>query len=269
MRFCVALADDLPAELANLRWEALHAPDGYLPLSMGTAFSRLIRVRARSAKPLPPTPVTMLQVRADPGDAGSVDLAALDPQMWQYTDSVMKRPWGRLLDMHPLGPAASPDQLRAQTAQGYHIVHLMAHAQSAGKETRLILTDAAGRALAVDEEVWVDCLTPVDGLAPTLVFLATPAWPPSVEVPSFSGAVTRLLRAGVRFVITVQGPVEAPQLARFSESFFNSLLQTGLVDVAVATARFEMLDPDQSNTWGWTYPVLTTRTPTSSLVAAA
>lgn len=269
MRFCVALAEDLPAEFANVRWEALHAPDGYLPLSMGTAFSRLIRVRSRPSKSLPPTPVYMLQVRSEPVDTGILALPALDPQMWQYTDSVMKRPWGKLLDLQRLGPAVTLDKLRAQVMRGYHIVYLMAHAQSDEKQTRLILTDEAGQAIPVDEEAWVNCLAPVDGPAPTLVFLAAPASPLSAGVAPFSGAVTRLLRTGARFVITLQGPVEAQQLARFNESFFNLLLQTGLVDVAVATARFEMLDPDQANTWGWTYPVLTMRTPASSLAAAA
>jgi hypothetical protein len=268
IRFLVALAEDLPPEIIRVRWEALHVPDGYLPLSMSTAFSRLIRVRAHPSPPLSPTPLRMLQIIANPTGLGAYGLQELDSPVWNFMDSVTKRPWGQSMELSRLGPAPTLDQVRATLQKSYHVVYVAAHVLFDEKGTGLILANNTGQAMLVPVEAMIDHFVPTDQPAPSLVFLATPAPSSTSGGQPWFGLVSRLLRAGVRFVITLHGPLEPWRLAQFNESFFNSLLQTDLIDVAMATARFGMLEPDRLSSWEWTYPVLTLRTHGASLVAA-
>jgi hypothetical protein len=249
--------DDLPAELAQLRWEALQAPDGYVPLSLSTVFSRSARVRARRARSSSERPLRMLQIVSNPAGLEALDLAALDPVAWKFTNELIERSQDGLMVVDQLAEEPTPDQIRSRTGRGYHIVYVAAHALQGEGEMWLVLADDTGQAHPVPEGVFADALAPKDGPPPHLVFLATPLTAQEQAKPVESGLVRKILETGVRAVIAIESPMEAGLQNHFCDRFFAALLDTGAIDVAMAEARAKIYEPGE---WEWTYPVLTMRT---------
>jgi hypothetical protein len=249
--------DELPPELAQLRWEALQAPDGYVPLSLSTVFSRSARVRARRAKSSSERPLRLLQVVSNPAGLEALDLAALDPLAWKFTDKLVECSEDGLMVVEQLAEDPTPEQIRSQTGRGYHIVYVAAHALVRNGETRLVLADDAGHAHLVPEDLFADALAPKDAPPPHLVFLVTPFTTQGQAQPVGPGLVRKILETGVRAVVAIQDPMPAELLYRFGDRFFAALLETGAIDVAMAEARAKIYEPAE---WAWTYPVLTMRT---------
>jgi hypothetical protein len=249
--------DELPAELAQLRWEALQAPDGYFPLSLNTVFSRSARVRARRGRSSSERPLRMLQIVSNPAGLEEFDLSALDPLAWKFANELIERSQEGLMVVEQLAEEPTPDEIRARTRRGYHIVYVAAHALLNDGETWLVLASDTGQAKPVHQDGFVDILVPKDGPPPDLVFLATPLTAQGQANPVESGLVRKMLETGVRAVIAIQAPMEAGLQNRFSDHFFTALLKTGAIDVAVTAARAKIHEPRE---WAWTYPVLTMRT---------
>ena len=249
--------DELPPELAQLRWESLQAPDGYVPLSLSTVFSRSARVRARRAKSSSERPLRLLQIASNPAGLEALDLAALDPLAWEFTNKLMERSVEGLMVVDQLTEDPTPERIRSWTGRGYHIVYVAAHALVSNGETRLVLADDAGQAHPVPEDLFAGALAPKDAPPPHLVFLVTPFTTPEHAQPVGPGLVRKILETGVRAVIAIQDPMPAELLYRFGDRFFAALLETGAIDVAMAEARAKIYEPAE---WAWTYPVLTMRT---------
>jgi hypothetical protein len=249
--------DDLPAELAQLRWETLQPPDGYVPLSLSTVFSRSARVRARRARSSSERPLRMLQIVSNPAGLEALDLPALDPLAWKFTNKLIERAEEGLMVVDQQAGEPTPEQIRSRTGRGYHIVYVAAHALVSNGETRLVLADDAGQAHPVPEDLFADALAPKDAPPPHLVFLVTPFATRGHAQAVGPGLVRKILETGVRAVIAIQDPMPAELLYRFGDRFFAALLATGAIDVAMAEARAKIYEPGE---WEWTYPVLTMRT---------
>ena len=118
----------------------------------------------------------------------------------------------------------------------------------------MILADEKGEATEVSCQSVVSALIS-SGDPPYLVFLATPvtAGDLGTALVSMSPA---LISAGACAAVAIQGPIEEERLSRFSNCFYETLIKTGIIDLALMAARNEIYDPSN---WEWANPVLYTR----------
>jgi len=160
------------------------------------------------------------------------------------------------------------DAVRIQPSRAgenvYHIVHLLAPAAFHDDQGYLILPDDAGRAQEVPFKAVADAIVSSDP-PPRLVFLAVPLTTRGQEGVTLVDQAQMLIEAGVQALVAIEPPISAPNLLRFIRHFYDTLMRTGVIDVAMAEARAEIYNPDNPNNWEWTYPVLYMRTPDSRL----
>jgi hypothetical protein len=71
-----------------------------------------------------------------------------------------------------------------------------------------------------------------------------------------------LVDAGVRAAIAIQGPIREDRLVTFCNCFYETLITTGVIDVALMVARGAIFDP---SSWEWANAVLYMRTPSGEL----
>lgn len=118
----------------------------------------------------------------------------------------------------------------------------------------MILADEKGEATEVSCQSVVSALIS-SGDPPYLVFLATPvtAGDLGTALVSMSPA---LISAGACAAVAIQGPIAEERLSRFSNCFYETLIKTGIIDLALMAARNEIYDPSN---WEWANPVLYTR----------
>jgi hypothetical protein len=241
--------------LLRLRWETLHEPDGYVPLSLNTAFSRYVPVDAPRGWPISERPLRMLVVASDPMDRGFADQAVdLNKRIARWA----KRSWGQLVEADILGSRPTLEQIRAEMERPYHVVHILAQREVEGERAVLLLADERGRGHPVPEEVFAELIVAGRDQTPYLVFLGSPA-----DIPMETGAgehalPVMLLEGGVQAVVSIQSGFRADLLGRFTDRFYASLFQQGAVDVGMTEARAEVFDMTE---WEWTCPILYVRTP--------
>ena len=151
-------------------------------------------------------------------------------------------------------PFATLDLLRSKLRDGgYHVVQLLVHAVSEGRNGSVILADDASQVNAVPCEDVVNALLSAALEPPRLFFLATPPSADAQEAQVLASLGSLLAAAGVPAVVAIQGPMDNSTLARFTTKFYSTLTQTGAIDEAVRDARRQIYEPDS---WEWTSPVL-------------
>jgi hypothetical protein len=65
------------------------------------------------------------------------------------------------------------------------------------------------------------------------------------------------LQKGAQAVAVLQQPLTQPDALGFLQEFYVTLIQTGVIDLAMREARRSLYRPDD---WTWTNPVLSMRT---------
>ncbi len=258
--------DDIPPHLAPIRWEALQAPDDYLPLSLCTAFSRYkrVRVRAGPAEQLFERPLRILQILAQPTDLETFGLPPLDPALGSPTERLISSPFGSMVNVDRLEGPITLGALKQRLEHGYHVAYVVAHTVLRGDRQHIMLANKAGHAQLVDEETLSAVLGFKTRFPPQLVILALPLTQREATGVLHLGLMERLIEAGVQSVITSELPQENRKLQAFNETFFKTLMQTGVIDIAVTHARAEIFD---TQGWDWSYPVLVTRNRDTQLFA--
>ena len=263
-------------ELHCVWWEALHDPTRDEPLTLDMPFSRFMRVKAPRGWAISERPLRMLIATSNPEGLGEFGLTTIDVALERELISKATRSVQRSLDVNKTTGAPTLGNLRRQLESGYHIIHVLAHATLVDGRGCLILESADGKANRVRFEEVADLIAHSSREVPYFVFLATPMTA-SDQRPLFKNrslfiaspvgeALVRLapmlIEAGVQAVVAVQAPIDNQKLWLFIERFYNVLIRTGVIDMAMAEARTRIYSPDS---WEWAFPVLYMRTPGAQL----
>jgi hypothetical protein len=163
------------------------------------------------------------------------------------------------LHIERLMPKVTLDDLRNVQATGhFHIIHLLAQTDFRDEHGFMILADDKGDATQVPCQAVVSALTSSPVISsvepPYLVFLATPLTAGALA-PALVSMSPSLVSAGVRAAVAIQGPMTEERLSRFCNCFYETLIKTGVIDVALMAARNEIYD---ASDWEWANPVLYT-----------
>lgn len=254
--------DPRSEKLHSLWWETLHDPERDQPLSTTMAFSRFMRVRSSRSKPIRERPLRMLLIASNPEGLSDLDLADINVQLEKTIFMQATERLSGALDVdHQLRPTVRRIR-QAQSESGYHLVHLLAHAVVRDGRKSVILADEAGHGHEVESEEVVEALVGGGKRPPRVAFLATPLSGEEQAGRTLVGIAPQLVDAGVQAAVAIQSSISEDRLRRFCSRFYEVLIGTGIVDVAVAAARAEVYEADS---WEWAYPVLYTGTPDAKL----
>jgi hypothetical protein len=258
--------DSRDPELHALNWETISEPFGNAPpISVQTAFSRFLRVRAARAWPISERPLRMLTVLSNPSGLADFDLSRFDEHFHKQMLANAARPLGSLLDIgKPIYNPTSSDLEKVWQAdgKGIHILHIVSHSVIDGDRAFLLLADKHGSAEMVPVEVIRDLIKSI--ASPNLVFLAAPTTQDRQDGAGLLRLAPMLLTSGVQAVVVIPGSMRSDQLTLFTESFYEVLLRTGTIDRAVSEARKQSFHADPSSQ-DWSRPVLYMRTPDGQL----
>jgi hypothetical protein len=248
-------------ELHQVWWEAMRDPSRDEAICLDAAFSRFLRVNRARGWTISERPLKMLCVLSNPKKIEKFDLQRFDMSLEKNllgaaTDSIEQFLNFRMLST----PTA--EKFQEELSKGYHIVHLVAHAATVEGEYCLMLADKKGTARPIPFKSMLEVLNSSDSIAPYFVFLTTPSTADENVGKMMVSFAHQLVEAGVQAVLTIQSAMEIKNLELFTERFYNTLIRTGTVDMAVAMARTAIYEP---NEWQWVNPVLYMRTPDAQL----
>jgi hypothetical protein len=241
--------------LQGLRWETLRDPTDRSTLltNENVLFSRYLSSQDwRPVGVRPREELTALAVVAGPSDLGSIQAGR--PLAIVNVDEELDRARGGLAGFSLTGlpgvAAPTAANMLDQVRRGYDVLYLVCHGYVVNDEPVLLLEDEDGRAAPMLGSELISQLRDLSRL-PRLVFLAScqSAGAGEDRRSEDSGVLAalgpRLAEAGVPAVVAMQGNVTMTTAATFTETFFKSLAEDGLVDRATAVARSTVRDrPD-------------------------
>jgi hypothetical protein len=254
------LLDPYSIKLHGIWWEAMFDPESRLPLSCTMAFSRFMRVLGPESA-ITEGPLRFLLIASNPHGLSRFNLEEVNVSLEK---SIVTHATNKLrdkLEIERLMPNVTLDDLsQLQTKGRFHIIHLLAHSVSSEEQGFMILADEKGEAKEVPCSTVVSALVS-SGAAPYLIFLATPLTAGRLG-PALVSMSPSLVGAGARAALAIQGPINEERLSRFSNCFYETLIKTGTIDLALMSARNEIYDPSD---WEWANPVLYMRIPDGQL----
>jgi hypothetical protein len=254
--------DPQAEELHSLWWEAMYDSLREEPLSIDMAFSRYLRVRTPRGWPISDRPIKTLFIASNPE---GLDRFGVTPIEVSRERDIIKKATSsvsQFMTLDELTSELTPQNLRRALSPGYHIVHVLAHATVVDGRGCLILADDTGRAYAAPFEEVAKVLAISSKEVPHFVYLSTPLSAGDQVGETLVRFAPTLIEAGVQAVIAAQAPIDDKKLWLFTERFYNILIRTGVIDMAVAEARLRIYS---SSKWEWAYPVLYMRTPDAQL----
>ena len=255
--------DPYSIKLHRIWWEAMYDPEQELPLSASMAFSRFMSGSGgRPNSPISKGSLRLLLVASNPEQLRRLELEDINLSLEKSIITHATEPLGESLKVEKYMPNVTVDGLaRKQAAEGFQIVHILTHTVVKGERSFMVLADDNGKAQEVDCQQVVSALTSTEAL-PHLVFLATPMAAEYVTGPALVTMSPWLVDAGVRAAIAIQGPIREDRLVTFCNCFYETLITTGVIDVALMVARGAIFDP---SCWEWANAVLYMRTPSGEL----
>jgi hypothetical protein len=245
--------DAAAAELHVIPWEVLREPvDGSLTQDLSAAastpFSRYLAGRWRPGSPILKRPLKMLVAVANPTNLADYGLAAINVE--DEVASLQEATEGLDVEITQLPQPCTLPALETELRNGYHILHLVAHgtySEQAGQAS-LFLADAqnqVGRVLDADfAAMLARQLAEPDVKSENklrLVFLASCQTATRSPADAFRGLAPALVAAGVPAVLAMQDLVPANTARAFARTFYQQLLDHGLVDLAGNQARSALL----------------------------
>ena len=286
-------------ELQALRWERLLLPrrDQLVPagIAIDTPFSRFTALDEEPPPPLDERPVRVLIAVANPSglERWSLPAVAVEQEvanLWAGLSSLpdpaslrvavlpgrtgLSPRWVQVLESGgwavlpgPTGVEALREQMRR-----FHVVNLIAHGtykpgRDGGPGHSALLLESAddGSVERVEDDRLADSWLAAEPL-PRLVYLAAceSAARADTDVGTFAGLGARLVRAGVPAVIAMQDQVPMDLSTDLTRRFFQSLLVHGLIDRALAEARWLLAESGSAD---WSIPVLYMRMRDGQLLA--
>lgn len=245
------ILDPYSIKLHSTWWEAMVDPESRLPLSATTAFSRYMRVPGPE-KSITEGPLRFLLIASSPHGLSRFDLENVNISVEKSIVSHATKKLRDELVIERLMPKVTiEDLINVQTKGHFQIIHLLAHTVLREEQGYMILADEKGEASEVPCSAVVSALIS-SGDPPYLVFLATPLTAGNLG-PALVNMSPSLISAGASAAVAIQGPIGEERLARFSNCFYETLIKTGIIDLALTAARSEIYDPSD---WEWANPVL-------------
>jgi CHAT domain-containing protein len=227
------------------------------------AFSRFMSGSAvRHDGPISKGSLRLLLVASNPEGLRRLQLEDINLSVEKSIVTHATESLGETLVVEKYMPNVTVEGLaQKQAAEGFQLVHILAHTIIRGERSFMVLADGSGNAQEVECQQVVSALTPADAL-PHLVFLAAPMVAEASTGPALVTMSPWLVDAGVRAAIAIQGPISEDRLVNFCNSFYETLITTGVIDVALMVARSAIFDP---SCWEWANAVLYMRTASGEL----
>ena len=164
------------------------------------------------------------------------------------------------------GPASLKNLVRL--LGDYDVVHVLSHGHfrrdspTGAGTAALYLERDDGRWEAVEDDRLADRVAALDPFCPHLLFLSACESARQHPTHPLVGLAPKLVGAGVPAVVGMQAPVPASLARDLTVAFYRSLLDQGLVDVALNAARLHLFDGREVD---WAIPVLFSRLPDGRL----
>lgn len=295
LRVRLWIDQDAP-ELHAVPWERIyHFHDGhFIPLAatLHTPFSRYTRLEQAEPTPISERPIRMLVVIANPKDvterfglvrvpveqelenlrlalrdvaqrrqqqAGEVEITLMIGQT-ELTGDVRDN---LIKEGYKLVSGNSTLDNIFDHMNGQHIFHFIGHGSFRRNQVRgagrafLYLEDENGNTKPCQDEDFVAKLKVLDAAAkPSLIFLSACESAKRDQEHPFVGLAPQLVQTGIPAVIAMQDLVPITTAQQFTRSFYNGLLEHGVVDQAVNEARATLFKNDGQE---WAIPVLFSR----------
>ncbi|MGH2653901.1 MAG: CHAT domain-containing protein [Actinomycetota bacterium] len=285
--------DDAAAEVHAVAWERLHHLHRGRPIpvaiSQRTPFSRFtetdfgldtlatrsIRVLFAVSNPtelpegLPPIAVDeeIRAMHSAVGDLSSRDRIAVTILPGHSGVAADLR---QALEADGYTVADGPASLKNLTRLlGDHdVVHVLCHGHfrrespTGAGTAALYLERDDGRWEAVEDDRLADRVAALDPFCPHLLFFSACESARQDPTHPLVGLAPKLVGAGAPAVVGMQAPVPASLARELTVSFYRSLLDQGLVDVALNEARLQLYEGAEVD---WAIPVLFSRLPDGRL----
>jgi CHAT domain/SIR2-like domain len=247
--------------LHGLRWETLRSPtDGSTLLTNERVlFSRYLSSQDwRPVGVLPRGDLRAIALVAGPSDLPAIDAGRPLAPVRVDEELARAREGLALLSLTALPRAAAPTaaNLLDQIRSGCDVLYLVCHGYMVRGEPVLLLVDEDGHAAPLLGSELIGQLRDLSRL-PRLVYLAScqsagaGADRRSEDAGVLSALGPRLAEVGVPAVVAMQGNVSMTTAAAFTQAFFRSLDEDGLVDRATAVGRAAVRERSD-----WWVPVL-------------
>ncbi len=242
-------------KLASLPWEFLFDKNGgdYVCLSPDTPINRHISLR-QEIKPIKvDSPLRILAVASNPKDLGSLDVA----REKQHMDEAI-RSLGPLAELVWLQDATWRDLQAAMLEGPWHVFHFIGHGDfdSIRDEGLIYFEDEKGYSAPLSATNVARLLRGHSTLQ--LAVLNSCEGARGSDLDIFSSPATALIRGGIPAVVGMQYEITDTSAKEFSRSFYEFLVKTGAVDVAVNEAR-RAITFAFDQTFEWATPVLYSR----------
>jgi hypothetical protein len=246
--------EDAP-ELHTLPWELLYADGGLLSAHADTPFSRYLPVDRPWGDAIEKRPVRVLAALSNPTDLERFGLAKLDAVQER---SVLKRAFagmpGGAAELVFLEPPVTLERLEQTLREGYHVLHYVGHGRYIPEKeaTALYFEQETGTTQPVTDDALTGMLRRLR-VRPQLVYLASCQSAKRSSSDAYVGLGPKLVRAGVPAVVAMQELVTVDTARKLTSAFYQSLLQGGIVDLAMNEARSTLLTAGR---WDAAVPVL-------------
>jgi len=233
--------------LHGLRWETLRSPtDGSTLLTNeNVLFSRYLSSQDwRPVGVRPRGDLRALAVVAGPSDLGSIDAGRPLAPVRVEEELARAREGLASLSLTTLPGVAAPTaaNMLDQVRRGFDVLYLVCHGYTVRDEPVVLLVDEEGHAAPLLGSELIGQLRDLSRL-PRLLFLAScqsagaGADRRSEDAGVLAALGPRLAEVGVPAVVAMQGNISMTTAAAFTQAFFQSLDEDGLVDRATAVAR--------------------------------
>ncbi len=226
-----------PPELHALPWELLREGADLLAADADTPFSRYLAVSKEWGQPITARPLRVLAAISNPLDLPTKypDLPAADVDLEAQT---LRTAIGVSAELIFLPAPITLDRLEAELRKGYHVLHFIGHGAFNEKKQQaaLYLQDADGNAQRVIDEDFAGMLNRLSA-PPHVVVLAACQSAKQADSGAFTGLGPQLVQIGVPAVIAMQENVTVLTARQFAATFYQRLLEHGVVDLAMNEAR--------------------------------
>ncbi|HEX2806762.1 MAG TPA: CHAT domain-containing protein, partial [Kineosporiaceae bacterium] len=233
--------------LHGLRWETLRSPTdrSTLVTNENVLFSRYLSSQDwRPVGVRPRGDLKALVVVAGPSDLEAIDAGRPLAPVRVEEELARAREGLASLSLTALPGVAAPTaaNMLDQVRRGFDVLYLVCHGYMVRDEPVLLLVDEDGHAAPMLGSELISQLRNLSRL-PRLVYLAScqsagaGADRCSEDAGVLAALGPRLAEVGVPAVVAMQGNVSMTTAAAFTQAFFRSLDEDGLVDRATAVAR--------------------------------
>jgi hypothetical protein len=249
--------DEGAPELHTLPWELLQVASEsgatrFMAAADSTPFSRYLSGRWQPGSPTLKRPIKILVAIANPENlASDFNLEPLDVEAeWAGLQEVTE---GLEVELTLLPQPCTLTTLEQALREGYHVLHFIGHGRASEKQQKaaLFLADEANRVSLVGEEEFAAMLdrmladaAVLEGDRLRLVFLASCETAKRSSADAYRGFAPRLVAAGVPAVLAMQDLITVDTARVFARTYYQQLLDHGLVDLACNQARAAILTAD-------------------------